>query len=97
LGHLADVDTVEVTRRIEDQVESEIRGLLAAVESLGSACIVVSSEVGLGIVPEYPLARVYRDALGRANQLLAADADAVYLMVAGIPVDVKALSSAQPS
>jgi adenosylcobinamide kinase/adenosylcobinamide-phosphate guanylyltransferase len=45
--------------------------------------------VGLGIVPAYPLGRVYRDALGRANQQLAAAADEVLFMVAGLPMRVK--------
>jgi adenosylcobinamide kinase/adenosylcobinamide-phosphate guanylyltransferase len=51
--------------------------------------IVVSNEVGLGIVPDTSLGRRYRDALGRVNQLIAAAADTVTLMVAGIAVDVK--------
>ncbi len=52
--------------------------------------IVVSNEVGLGLVPETELGRVYRDALGRANQVVAAAARRVYLLVAGVPVVVKA-------
>jgi adenosylcobinamide kinase/adenosylcobinamide-phosphate guanylyltransferase len=52
--------------------------------------IIVSNEVGLGIVPAYPLGRMYRDALGRANQRLAALADEVFFMVAGLPLTVKA-------
>jgi adenosylcobinamide kinase/adenosylcobinamide-phosphate guanylyltransferase len=55
--------------------------------------IIVSNEVGLGIVPAYPLGRIYRDALGRANQRLAAIADEVLFMVAGLPLTVK---SSQP-
>ena len=51
--------------------------------------IIVSNEVGLGLVPENRLGRLYRDLLGRANQLLAQRADEVYLMVAGIPVEIK--------
>ena len=51
--------------------------------------IVVSNEVGLGLVPPYALGRVYRDALGRANQRLATQADRVLFMVAGLPVVVK--------
>ncbi|ETX04333.1 MAG: hypothetical protein ETSY2_29415, partial [Candidatus Entotheonella gemina] len=54
--------------------------------------IMVSNEVGLGIVPAYPLGRVYRDALGRANQRLAALADCVFFMVAGLPLTVKSSS-----
>lgn len=48
--------------------------------------LVVTNEVGLGLVPPYPLGRVYRDLLGWANRELAAQADEVYLLVAGIPV-----------
>ena len=44
-------------------------------------------------MPDNPLGRLYRDLLGKANQALAAHAEAVYFMVAGLPVDVKALAS----
>jgi adenosylcobinamide kinase/adenosylcobinamide-phosphate guanylyltransferase len=50
---------------------------------------VVSNEVGLGIVPDTPLGRRFRDAQGRLNQKVAAVADTVLLMVAGIPMKVK--------
>ena len=51
--------------------------------------ILVSNEVGLGIVPAYPLGRRYQDLLGRANQYLAHRADRVRFMVAGLPMAVK--------
>jgi adenosylcobinamide kinase/adenosylcobinamide-phosphate guanylyltransferase len=51
--------------------------------------IIVSNEVGLGLVSPYPAGRVYRDALGMANQMLAKNADEVYLMVAGIAIPLK--------
>ena len=50
---------------------------------------IISNEVGLGLVPEYPLGRVYRDGLGRLNQRLAQICDHVILMVAGLPLQVK--------
>ena len=53
----------------------------------------VTNEVGLGVVPEYPLARLYRDQLGWANQHLADAAERVYFLVAGYPLDVKALAA----
>ncbi len=68
---------------------AEVDTLLAAYESSDATWILVSNEVGLGIVPAYPLGRVYRDALGRANQRLAAVADEVLFMVAGLPMTVK--------
>jgi len=52
----------------------------------------VSNEVGMGLVPGNRLGRLYRDLLGRVNQLLAQRADEVYIMVAGIPVEVKGRS-----
>jgi Adenosyl cobinamide kinase/adenosyl cobinamide phosphate guanylyltransferase len=56
--------------------------------------IVVSNEVGQGIVPAYPMGRVYRDVLGLVNQRLAAAAERVYWMVAGLGVDIKRLDEA---
>ena len=69
--------------------------LLALIEGSPAAWIVVSNEVGLGVVPPSPLGRTYRDALGRVNQLVAARADRVYLLVAGLALELKALG-AQP-
>jgi len=70
-------------------VAAEIEALLKAQAQLGLPMVLVSNEVGMGIVPAYPLGRLYRDVLGRANQRLAAVADRVYLLVAGLPMTVK--------
>jgi adenosylcobinamide kinase/adenosylcobinamide-phosphate guanylyltransferase len=75
-------------------VEREIAAILAAARDSELTLIVVTNEVGLGIVPAYPLGRAYRDLLGRANQQLAAAADEVYLVICGIPVELKALEAA---
>ncbi len=53
--------------------------------------LLVSNEVGLGIHPDYAISRAYRDILGRVNQRLATSAQRVYLMVAGLAVDIKKL------
>jgi adenosylcobinamide kinase / adenosylcobinamide-phosphate guanylyltransferase len=74
-------------------VEREIGSILAATQERDLTLIVVTNEVGMGIVPAYPLGRVYRDVLGRVNQQVAAAADEVYLVVCGIPVDLKALEA----
>ena len=73
----------------EEQVTTEIDQLIKCMDKLEVTFILVSNEVGLGLVPESRLGRFYRDLLGRANQLLAQHADEVYVMVAGIPVEVK--------
>ncbi len=73
----------------EAQLQAEIDSLLTAYESSSAHWIIVTNEVGLGLVPPYPLGRVYRDALGRANQRLATVADSVLFMVAGLPMTVK--------
>jgi adenosylcobinamide kinase/adenosylcobinamide-phosphate guanylyltransferase len=73
----------------EAALSVEIEELLNAYAASRAEWIIVSNEVGLGLVPPYPLGRVYRDALGRANQRLAAAADEVLFMVAGLPLKVK--------
>jgi adenosylcobinamide kinase / adenosylcobinamide-phosphate guanylyltransferase len=73
----------------ESAVLKEIDSLIKVMQSKSSAYILVTNEVGLGIVPDNELSRTYRDLLGRANQLLAQHADEVYLLVAGIPVKIK--------
>ena len=69
----------------ESHAVAEVDALLA----LQAHVIVVSNEVGMGIVPEYPLGRMFRDALGRINQAAAAACGEVYLMVAGLPLRLK--------
>jgi adenosylcobinamide kinase / adenosylcobinamide-phosphate guanylyltransferase len=53
--------------------------------------LLVSSEVGSGVVPPFPLGRVFRDLLGLVNQALATAAGVVLLVIAGIPVDLRLL------
>ena len=80
----------------DEELDAAVAGELADLHQARAAggwdLIVVTNEVGLGIVPAVPLARIFRDALGRANQALAARADRVYLVVAGIPLRIKPTS-----
>lgn len=69
--------------------EESATRLSALLPQLPGDIILVSNETGMGIVPESPLARSFRDAQGRLNQAIAAVADRVELVVAGIPVTVK--------
>lgn len=73
----------------EEEVLSEIEDLAEACREVPADVVLVSNEVGLGIVPANQLARAYRDVLGRCNRVLAEVADEVHLMVAGIPLKVK--------
>jgi adenosylcobinamide kinase / adenosylcobinamide-phosphate guanylyltransferase len=70
-------------------VQMEIEELIAKIHEHDQDWIVVSNEVGLGLVPAYQMGRVYRDAIGWANQRLAREADTVLFMAAGIPMVVK--------
>ena len=71
------------------EVLSEVQGLLELYRGGNASWIVVSNEVGLGVVPPTELGRVYADELGRVNQLVAAEADDVYFMAAGLPLELK--------
>jgi len=91
LAAVADADPADtaVQARAQAAVDAEVAALLDAWQRLDMPWIVVSNEVGWGLVPVSPLGRLYRDILGRANQALAAAADEVLLLVAGIPMQVK--------
>ncbi len=94
---LGNFDKTFIPREVEQAAAARINAavdeLLDAVAGTGATLIAVSNEVGLGVVPEYPIARLYRDELGRANHRLADAADEAYLLVAGIPLDLKALAA----
>ena len=77
-----------VAASADDRVNQEMSELLAACRQLSGIVIVVSNEVGLGIVPNSALGRRYRDLLGRANQQVVEQADATYFMVAGRPLEL---------
>lgn len=76
------------------RVDRQSNAIGAVCARIEPSVIVVTNEVGWGVVPSTPLGRRYRDLLGTANQVLAATSAHVYLLVAGIAVDCKALASA---
>ncbi|MGB1250584.1 MAG: bifunctional adenosylcobinamide kinase/adenosylcobinamide-phosphate guanylyltransferase [Candidatus Promineifilaceae bacterium] len=73
----------------EIDLNREIDALWESYQQGNATYLIVTNEVGFGIVPANKMSRVYRDLLGRANQRLATLADHVYLLVAGLPLAVK--------
>lgn len=75
----------------EKAILEEFKRIIKAVQDFSGTVIMVSNEVGLGLVPSYELGREWRDVVGRVNQLVATSADEVHFTIAGIPVELKAL------
>jgi len=73
----------------EDEISACAHTLLATCRAIPAAVILVTNEVGMGIVPDNALARRYRDLVGRCNQLVATEADRVTLVVSGVPVEIQ--------
>ncbi len=73
----------------DGDVRARTDELTEAVRGFAGSCIVVSNEVGLGIVPDNPLARKFRDFAGMLNQQMARTADEVYFTASGIPMKIK--------
>jgi len=73
----------------EKNIDEEIQKLIAALNILKGPVLFVSNEVGQGIVPDNAMARAFRDHAGRLHQFIAAQADAVYFVTAGIPQKLK--------
>ena len=78
---------------VEQEILAAVHGLMEVYEKSPATWIVVSNEVGLGVVPPSRLGAVYRDALGRVNQAVAARADKVYFMAAGLALEMKSLGA----
>ena len=79
----------EEIEKLEKRVTAEIEKLLEEGKKFKGNLIIVSNEVGMGLVPEYPLGRHFRDIAGRVNQIIAEKADEVYFLVSGIPMKIK--------
>lgn len=87
-------DSIGEGKAFEILCQNELDNLFGLIEAHREThWLIVSNEVGMGVVPAYRLGRTYRDLLGRANQAVAACAGEVIFMIAGIPVKVKELSN----
>ena len=88
---LVDCATLWLTNRMlaEADLDTETDALMQAIAACPARLVIVSNEVGQGIVPDNALARRFRDAQGRLNQRLAAAADLAVLVVAGLPMVLK--------
>ncbi len=86
-----DVDnaTSEQLNELEEYIKNQTIKLLEEVKKTDLYFVIVSNEIGMGIVPENKLSRIYGDFVGRANQLIAKYSDEVYFVVSGIPMKVK--------
>ncbi len=84
-----DQDSQEAMNKVEAKVKRELTSLLDMVTTTGQNLVLVTNEVGLGIVPAYRLGNIFRDIAGRMNQYLAERADEVYFIVSGLPITLK--------
>ena len=73
----------------EVRIMNEVQHLAATLGGMQTTVVIVSNEVGMGIVPENRLARIFRDIAGQANQTVAAAADEAWLVASGIPLRLK--------
>jgi len=74
---------------VEARLTAEIDELTGCIDGSAATFILVSNEVGMGLVPENRVGRLYRDLLGKVNQTIARRADRVYFMLSGVPLNLK--------
>lgn len=86
-----DIDSATEAQKeqLQDRILQQVQRICSWLKQNGKSGILVTNEVGLGIVPENRLARYFRDVAGRVNQLAAAEADEAWLICCGLPVKLK--------
>lgn len=93
LFHHQDFDEHNLTagfwKDFEKEVQLKLKKLIHKARTMSETFIMVTNEIGMGLVPETPLSRQFRDVAGRINQMLAEEADEVYFVVSGIPMKIK--------
>ncbi len=73
----------------QDKIADKINKVLSSLKKIKAKAIIVSNEVGLGIVPQNKLGRYFRDAAGRINQIVVGQADEVFFMLSGLPLKLR--------
>ncbi|WP_257144075.1 bifunctional adenosylcobinamide kinase/adenosylcobinamide-phosphate guanylyltransferase [Bacillus sp. AFS002410] len=86
-----DFETInnEQINELESFIEKEVNELIDVCKEFEKSLLIVSNEVGYGLVPSYRLGRIFRDIAGRMNQKIASRAEEVILVTAGIPLRIK--------
>lgn len=84
-----DTCSIDAVARVEANIKHEIEALLNAFENSEKMLVLVTNEVGQGVVPAYRLGSIFRDIAGRMNQMIAARADEVVCMISGLPLKLK--------
>jgi len=88
-ANITEIITNERLAEIEAKIIKEFEAFIGAVKKTDITAIVVTNEIGFGVVPETVLGRVFRDIAGRVNQYIAGRAEEVYLVVCGIEMKIK--------
>lgn len=79
----------DAAENCEERIHEDLQRLKSTLQGMVTPVILVSNEVGMGIVPDNALARIFRDIAGSTNQALAANADEVHVVISGIPLKLK--------
>lgn len=92
LGPIEDSENPVIAPELEAKIQANITELIHAAKKSTALVILVANEVGLGLVPPFTVGRFFRDLAGRTNREIATSADKVFLLTAGIAVELKELS-----
>ena len=79
---------IQTLKKLNKNVENSVDELLNITNQFENT-VIVSNELGMGLVPSYPLGRYFREIAGKMNQIVAKKADEVYFVVSGIPMKIK--------
>lgn len=92
LGPIGETENPVIPLELEVKIQTQIAELIQAAKESKATIILVANEIGLGLVPPFNLGRFFRDLAGRTNREIASAADKVFLLTAGIAVELKAIS-----